>query len=147
LCAAAADSGSTVLVGCLRTATAVAGAALELAAGGAIGVVPGGERWGVDVTAPREAAHSGPLRPAVEDLLGAGAIASALLSLGCAPASVEATIAAETYERTPVADALTGCVSGRELIAAGHAADVALAAQVDISTAVPRLHHHTLRAH
>lgn len=143
LCDLAASTGAVVLAGCLRNAKAVAAAARELAAGGPIGVVPGGERWGVDVNTPRGTATSGPLRPAVEDLLGAGAILSSLRGYG--PASVEAAIAAETYERTTVADALAGCVSGRELIAAGHAGDVELAARVDVSTAVPRLVDGVLR--
>ncbi|MFT7837536.1 2-phosphosulfolactate phosphatase [Saccharothrix sp. BKS2] len=145
LCAAAEASGAIVLAGCLRNAEAVAAAAAELAAGGPIGVIPGGERWGVDITTPSATATFGPLRPAVEDLLGAGAIVSALLSNNHTPASVEATIAAETYTRTPIADAVADCVSGRELIAAGHAADVALASQVNVSTAVPRLINGALR--
>ncbi|QFZ17190.1 2-phosphosulfolactate phosphatase [Saccharothrix syringae] len=143
LCDLAAGTGAVVLAGCLRNAAAVAAAARELAAGGPIGVVPGGERWGVNITTSDEAADFGPLRPAVEDLLGAGAVLSALRGYG--PASVEAEMAADTFERTSVADALTGCVSGRELIAAGHAADVELAAQVNVSTAAPRLLNGALR--
>ncbi|MFD7653288.1 2-phosphosulfolactate phosphatase [Actinosynnema sp. NPDC059797] len=145
LCDAAAGTGAIVLAGCLRNAGAVAAAAADLAGGGPIGVIPAGERWGVDVTTPRDTATFGPLRPAVEDLLGAGAVLSALLAQGLGPASVEAKIAAETYDRTPVAEALTACVSGRELIAAGHAPDVALASRVNVSTAVPRLTNGTLR--
>ncbi|MBY8851639.1 2-phosphosulfolactate phosphatase [Saccharothrix longispora] len=142
LCAMAADTGAIVLAACLRNARAVAEAASSLADGGPIGVVPAGERWGIDVNSPRTAAF-GPLRPAVEDLLGAGAVVSALLDHGSA--SVEAGMAAEAYRRTSVADAVAGCVSGRELIAAGHAADVALACEVDVSTAVPRLVDGVLR--
>ncbi|MFI9006573.1 2-phosphosulfolactate phosphatase [Actinosynnema sp. NPDC053489] len=134
LCASAAGTGAVVLVGCLRNARAVAAAARELAAGGPIGVVPAGERWGVNLL---ESGEQGPLRPAVEDLVGAGAVMSSLLGYGSA--SVEAALAAEVYARASVEDVLHGCVSGRELIAAGHAADVALASQVDVSTTVPRL--------
>ncbi|MGM1057864.1 2-phosphosulfolactate phosphatase [Saccharothrix sp. Mg75] len=143
LCALAADSGSIVLAACLRNASAVAEAARSLAGGGPIGVVPGGERWGIDINSPKTA-HSGPLRPAVEDLLGAGAVVSALLDHGTP--SVEAAMAAGAFERTSVADAVAGCVSGRELIAAGHVADVALACEVDVSTAVPRLVDNVLRS-
>ncbi|GAA1282815.1 2-phosphosulfolactate phosphatase [Saccharothrix xinjiangensis] len=145
LCDAAAATGAIVLAGCLRNAGSVAGAAADLAAGGPIGVIPAGERWGVDITTSRETATFGPLRPAVEDLLGAGAILSALRQQGLGPTSTEASIAADTHDRTPIAHALTTCVSGRELIAAGHAADVHLASQVNASTAVPRLTNGTLR--
>ncbi|NUT52438.1 MAG: hypothetical protein HOV94_34890 [Saccharothrix sp.] len=134
LCSMAASTGAIVLVGCLRNARAVASEARALAAGGPIGVVPGGERWGVTMTATAEA---GPMRPAVEDLLGAGAVMSSLLGYGSA--SVEAAMAAEAFAWASVEDVLAGCVSGRELIATGHAADVELAAQVNVSTAVPRL--------
>jgi 2-phosphosulfolactate phosphatase len=134
LCSLAEATGAVVLAGCLRNARAVAAAARALADGGPIGVVPGGERWGVNLA---DDADAGPLRPAVEDLLGAGAIMSSLLGYGSA--SVEAALAAEMYARASVDDVLNGCVSGRELIAAGHAGDVALASQVNVSTAVPRL--------
>jgi 2-phosphosulfolactate phosphatase len=83
------------------------------------------------------------LRPAVEDLLGAGAVMASLLGYGSA--SVEAALAAEMYARSSVADALAGCVSGRELIAAGHSGDVELASEVDVSTAVPLLQDGVLR--
>ncbi|MCE6993547.1 2-phosphosulfolactate phosphatase [Saccharothrix sp. S26] len=141
LCSLASATGAVVLAGCLRNARAVAAAARELAEGGPIGVVPAGERWGVNVV---ESAEAGPLRPAVEDLLGAGAIMSSLLGYGSA--SVEAALAAETYAWASVEDVVAGCVSGRELIAAGHADDVALASQVNVSTAVPRLTNGLLHA-
>jgi 2-phosphosulfolactate phosphatase len=142
LCALAESTGAVVLAGCLRNARAVALAARSLAEDGPIGVIPAGERWGVnvDTTTPVDA---GPLRPAVEDLLGAGAVMASLLGHG--PASVEAALAAEMYARSSVEDVLAGCVSGRELIAAGHAADVTLAADVNASTAVPRLTNGLLR--
>ncbi|MFD1145723.1 2-phosphosulfolactate phosphatase [Saccharothrix hoggarensis] len=142
LCALAEATGAVVLAGCLRNARAVADAARSLAAGGPIGVVPGGERWGVDILT--NTGESGPLRPAVEDLLGAGAVVASLLGYGTA--SVEAALAAEMFARASVEDVLTGCVSGRELIAAGHAGDVALAAELNASTAVPLLADGVLRA-
>ncbi|MEV0678042.1 2-phosphosulfolactate phosphatase [Actinosynnema sp. NPDC050436] len=143
LCDLAGATESLVVAGCLRNARAVATAARELARGGPIGVVAAGERWGVHVNSPANA-HRGPLRPAVEDLLGAGAVLASLLGYGAA--SVEAVVAAEVFARSSVGDVLAGCVSGRELIAGGHGADVALASQVDVSTAVPRLVDGVLRA-
>ncbi|ROS39397.1 2-phosphosulfolactate phosphatase [Amycolatopsis thermoflava] len=129
LCAEAAGTGAMVLVGCLRNASAVAAAADQLAGERPIGVVPAGERWGINITttAPR-----GPLRPCVEDFLGAGAIAAALSGRD---ASAEALLAATAYRGTDIAEALRGCVSGRGLTLNGHGRDVELAAQVDVSTA------------
>jgi 2-phosphosulfolactate phosphatase len=71
LCAAAAETGTTVLAGCLRNASAVAKAAVELADGAPIGIVPAGERW--RDTPDRR------LRPGIEEILGAGAIADAII--------------------------------------------------------------------
>ncbi len=67
---AAAEHGLPfVLAGSLRNATATARRALALSRDGAIGVIAAGERWND---------ASGPLRPALEDLLGAGAVLAAL---------------------------------------------------------------------
>lgn len=136
LCAAAAATGAHVLAGCLRNASAVAAKAHELADGRAIGVIPGGERWGVDML--DEGKEFGPLRPCVEDQLGAGAIVAALRQRGRS-ASAEAALAAAAYAATDIAAALRACSSGRELAATGHESDVALAAQVDISETTPVL--------
>lgn len=130
LCAAAAGQRAVVLAGCLRNATAVATAAR--AVGGPVGVVPAGERWPDDT-----------LRVAAEDALGAGAIVAALGRCDPAPArSPEAELAAAQFAagaRSGLLDVLSGLVSGRELIADGYGEDVALAADLDISTEAPRL--------
>ncbi|MGH3431435.1 MAG: 2-phosphosulfolactate phosphatase [Thermocrispum sp.] len=139
--AAATDFGhATTFAACLRNAAAVARAAADTAAGAPIGVIPAGERWGVSL-----AGISGPgtLRPALEDLLGAGAVVAALRDTGVA--SPEALAAATVFAHTDVAAALRDCVSGRELAAGGHAADVELAAQVDRSSVVPLLREGVLR--
>jgi 2-phosphosulfolactate phosphatase len=136
LCDAAAATGARVLAGCLRNASAVAAKAHEL--GGPIGVIAAGERWGVDIFGHSETL--GPLRPCVEDQVGAGAIAAALDRLG-RTLSPEAALAARAVDVTAVAD----CVSGRELTEAGHGGDVALAAQIDVSDAAPVLHEGVLR--
>lgn len=126
----AASSGS-VLAGCLRNATAIArwldrhgyGTPHRPAV-----IIAAGERW------PDEE-----LRPALEDLLGAGAIITAL------PAdrarSPEAA-AAEAVWRScgyQAGEFLRNCLSGQELTAAGYAADVTLAADHDAQTTVPLL--------
>ncbi len=131
LCAAAARTGATVLAGCLRNASAVAAAAAEIAGDAPVGIVPAGERWR-DTPDKR-------LRPGIEELLGAGAIAAAVP--GRHAPSAEAELAALTYRAagTRVPELVAGSVSGRELIAAGLPDDVALASDVDASTVVPVL--------
>lgn len=129
LCVAAARQGATVLAGCLRNAAAVARTAQHLAAGGPIGVVPAGERW---------ALPGAPLRPALEDVLGAGAI-TAVLAGAFSP---EAELAAQQFtaaRRRGLRGVLAASASGRELVTDGFGADVALAAQSDVGDTAPRL--------
>ncbi|TDV38735.1 2-phosphosulfolactate phosphatase [Actinophytocola oryzae] len=128
LSAAAAGSGATVLAGCLRNASAVAARAVELAGDRPIGVIPAGERWRTDGL---------PLRPAIEDYLGAGAIVAAIT--GRVAPSPEATLASLAYRAAPVRALLADAISGRELAGAGVATDVALASVVDVSDTVPVL--------
>jgi 2-phosphosulfolactate phosphatase len=122
---AAAGAGAVVLAGCLRNASAVGAAARAL--GGPVGVAAAGERRG-----------DGSLRPAVEDLVGAGAVLRA--AGGRASPEARAAVAAFLDAAGDLPRLLAGCVSGRELAARGLAADLALAAELDVSTAVPRLH-------
>jgi 2-phosphosulfolactate phosphatase len=119
---------STILVGCLRNATAVAEFATARAGNGAIAVVAAGERWA-----------DGTLRPALEDDLGAGAILAALGRE--ATASPEARYIARAFaaERDTLADDVRASVSGRELIESGYADDVEQALQIDVSLNVPVL--------
>jgi 2-phosphosulfolactate phosphatase len=129
-----------VLAGCLRNAGAVA--AVAAATGGPIAVIPAGERWGGTL---------GPLRPAVEDLLGAGAVLTALLDrCGCDPASasVEARAAVALFRvaSEDVAGWLTQTASGRELAAWGFDDDVAAAAVLDAEEVAPVLDDRTFRA-
>ena len=138
LCALAAASGATVFAACLRNAESVAHEVEKIAAEGSstrcrpIGIVPAGERWGVT---------AGPLRPGIEDLLGAGAVAAALLATDSSSASPETSLAAScfSHEIENVVELLRGCASGRELTAAGHTADVELAAAVGSSSCAPVL--------
>jgi 2-phosphosulfolactate phosphatase len=119
------DAGPTVtLTGCLRNATAVAKAAKQL--GKTIAVIPSGERW-----------PDGSLRYAIEDLLGAGAVLARLPGTH----SPEAQLAVAAFEklRPRLVDCLGESGSGRELIERGFPDDVILAAQVDVSSAVPIL--------
>ncbi|HWO59274.1 MAG TPA: 2-phosphosulfolactate phosphatase [Umezawaea sp.] len=147
LCDLASGTGAAVLAGCLRNADAVALAALEIAEGRPIGVIPAGERWGIDINTNKAEQFFGPLRPCVEDFMGAGAILSALLEHAPVRASVEARVAADAYRGTGarVAEVVAECVSGRELIGAGHAGDVEVATRVNVSKAAPRLVDGVLR--
>lgn len=133
ICARLAETGAEVWVGCLRNAAAVAGAvAPRLAAGGTVTVVAAGERW-----------PDGSLRPAVEDLWGAGAVLSALVAAGVADQglSPEAEAAASGFDAVAgrLPERLHACASGRELAGIGFAADVDLAAESDAEAVAPVL--------
>jgi 2-phosphosulfolactate phosphatase len=131
LSALAAASGARVLAGCVRNARAVAERALAVAGGRPVGVIGAGERWNVD---------GRPLRPCVEDHLGAGAIIAAIRVLGGGTASPEAALAATAVLATDdLAAAIAECSSGRELIGWDRPQDVVLASDLDVSTAAPVL--------
>src|SRR6266851_1432988 len=114
-----------VLAGCLRNAGAVAAVARTY--GRKIGVIPAGERWKDD----------GSLRPAFEDLIGAGAIISHLNGRRSPEALV--ALAAFRAVEAELDHALRQCSSGKELIEWGFATDVMLAAQLNVSTCTPVL--------
>lgn len=121
---------TTVRVACLRNASAVAAASR----GGVVSVIAAGERW---------RGATGPLRPAYEDMLGAGAVISALGTSGASP---EARAAAAVFNdaRPDLRQLLMACGSGVELIDKGATADVELAADHDASDVVPTLDGVTL---
>ena len=116
----AAGLGPTVLGACLRNASAVV-AWLGGRDLGDVLLVPAGERW-----------PDGSLRPAVEDLLGAGAVALGLTHLGV-DLTPEAHAAAAAFQdaRASLTDRLMASVSGRELVAKRFPEDVAAAAELD----------------
>jgi 2-phosphosulfolactate phosphatase len=124
---AAAAGVPFVLAGSIRNATATARRARALAHGGAIGVIAAGERW----------EHTdGPLRPSLEDLLGAGAVLAALDPSGAASAprcSPEAAAARAAFvdAKSELESRLLACASGRELVERGWDDDVRTAAQLD----------------
>ena len=124
---AAVEAGaSRVIAGCLRNATAVAAA---LPPGATVGVLAAGERWGVS---------QGPLRPALEDMLGAGAIID---RLGDRTVSPEARAARAVFGdlEGDLGSALADCGSGRELTARDSPAEAVVAAALDVSAAAPTL--------
>ena len=105
-------------------------AARAAAEGGRILVVPSGEQ--------EEWPEPG-LRPAFEDLCGAGAVIDALPEkLSRSP---EAKLAAAVFRdaRPELEERMRHCASGRWKLARGLARDVELAAELDVSDAVPIL--------
>lgn len=119
------ETGSLpTLAGCLRNASAVARAALHL--GRSIAVIAAGERWLDDS-----------LRPAIEDLLGAGAIVDRIGGLPSPDA--EAMRAGYAALQGRIASVIQESQSGEELSGAGFAGDVAVAVEEDVSAATPLL--------
>ncbi len=122
-----ADGEVMVIAGCLRNATAV-GRFLQ-GTPGAVTVIAAGERW-----------PDGSLRPALEDLLGAGMVIAALAECGGRTLSPEAETARACCEATAdVAAAVAGSVSGRELADGGFGEDVAIAVESGACPLVPVL--------
>ncbi len=116
----------TVFAGCLRNASVVAAAATRLAGNGTLAIIPAGERW-----------NDGSLRPAIEDILGAGAIISELRG----SLSAEAMVARDAFfsARADLADRLRTSVSGVELSERGFPEDVAIASELNVSQCAPIL--------
>ena len=120
-----ADSyGRKILAGCLRNGRAVA--SYSMSAGDSIALIGAGERW-----------PDGTLRPAIEDLMAAGAIIANLTG-SKSPEALAAEAVWNSFKNR-ISDVLLKCSSGRELIGRGYEQDVDLAAQYDVSTAVPVL--------
>jgi 2-phosphosulfolactate phosphatase len=138
----AASAGVTVIAACLRNAAAVAEAVHDLP----LGLIAAGARW-----------PDGTLRPAVEDLWGAGAVAAALVppppsadpfglfgSADPAPPALSLSAEAASAARSVpspahLLDALRSCASGRELHEHGWDLDIEVAAAFGSSRGVPRL--------
>ncbi|RII14706.1 putative 2-phosphosulfolactate phosphatase [Streptomyces sp. YIM 130001] len=131
--ALAASAGTRhVVAGALRNASAVADRLARWGYGTLdrpVAVVAAGERW-----------PDAGLRPALEDLLGAGAIISGLRDRTDAVLSPEATAAAAVHGATAdPAATIAASSSGRQLISGGFGDDVAVAGEVDSSSLVPVL--------
>jgi 2-phosphosulfolactate phosphatase len=135
---------ATVLAGCLRNASAVACEAAASLHAGPVAVIAAGERWRAETQPPGDRPEAFALRPAVEDLLGAGAILRALRVLtGVAPDRVSpearAAMAAFDEARDDLRDWLLTSTSGRELEGRGQRDDVVAAAALDVEAVAPVL--------
>lgn len=128
ICAALAETGVEVVAACLRNAHSV-GEWLrpQVEAGRVVAVVPAGERW-----------PDGSLRPAVEDLWGAGAVLDAVDPTLLSPEARLARDAYAGFAERPL-EHLTTCASGLELIDKGFGDDVAIAGRLHTSETVPVL--------
>jgi 2-phosphosulfolactate phosphatase len=133
-CVIAAEAGATVVAGSLRNRSSVVAWLRERIAR----LPQGDDRTAVAVIAAGEQWPSGALRPALEDLLGAGSILAGLdgrLLSAEARVAVAAWLGVEPDLAAVVADS----ASGRELIGGGWADDVRIAVELDASSAVPVL--------
>ncbi|WP_199313034.1 2-phosphosulfolactate phosphatase [Microcoleus sp. FACHB-672] len=121
------NTGSTTtLAGCLRNSKAIA--QFAMAHGTRIAIVPAGERW-----------PDGSLRPALEDLIGAGAILNFLD--GQLSPEAEAAVAVFRRWEDDLLTALRRCSSGKELTVRGFPQDIELAAAFNVSNSVPLFTH------
>ena len=109
--------------GCLRNCEAVARAAMSY--GRRISVIPAGERWQSDQS----------LRPAIEDLVGAGAIIDYLE--GSRSPEAEVSLGAFYHVREHLLDHLRQCCSGKELIEKGFGDDISVSAELNVDRAAP----------
>lgn len=132
--AQAAASGALVMLGGLRNASAVATAILGEQQ-------RRGDRAHVAVIACGDAGDGAPLRFAVEDQLGAGAVIDALAARGIDHSSPEAAATGEAFRglRAAVRHLLTASGSGQDMIERGLRDEVLAAAQIDAVAVVPVL--------
>ena len=92
-----------------------------------VAVIAAGERWKSD----------GSLRPAFEDLVGAGAIIRHLAG----SLSPEARLAVDAFRgaEPSLESRLRQCVSGKELTAMGFEGDISIIAELDVDECAPLL--------
>jgi 2-phosphosulfolactate phosphatase len=123
---ASAELCPRVYTACLRNASAVARRLAHVE--GLVLVVAAGERWD---------GATGPLRPAFEDLVGAGAVLAGLEDREHSPGA-RAAVGAFRAVAGDLKGCMKSCQSGRELIERGFAGDVAIASEFGASETVPR---------
>lgn len=116
--------GITTLCACFRNAHAVAQYAMTLC--GNISVIPAGEKW-----------KNSSLRFALEDYLGAGAVIS-FLKGNLINKAEDAMLSFKSF-RNVIRKTISKSISGMELIEKGFDNDVALACEINVSSAVPLL--------
>lgn len=112
----------SVFAACLRNYRAVAAYVQDRYK--RISIIACGERWPGDE-----------LRPAIEDLLGAGAVVAELTGAK----SIEALFVENCYvsQKDRIQELVKGCVSGQELCERGFEVDILHATELNISQSVP----------
>ena len=128
---AAATVTSTVIAGSLRNAVAVGRWLSSHGFGNPerpVAVIAAGERW-----------PDGELRPALEDLLGAGAVIAAMSPGTVRSPEASTARAAWLAHSHRILETLLSCSSGRELTNAGYPDDVTFAADYAVQDDVPVL--------
>jgi 2-phosphosulfolactate phosphatase len=132
--AAASGARAVVVAGSLRNAFAVARFARR--SGAVISVVAAGERW-----------PDGSLDPALEDLIGAGAIIDGLRRRRRSPeASAAAAVFLQARKRG-LRHVLNECASGREQRGRGYGEEIDWAAALNVTEVVPVLREGAYQAH
>ncbi|WP_429841546.1 2-phosphosulfolactate phosphatase [Brevibacillus sp. FIR094] len=121
----AKKTGAKVIAACLRNAPSVAKYIQQQK--GTVTVIACGERWG-----------NGALRPAMEDMIAAGALLHELEGYRLSP-EAEMAVAAFRSAQVYLLAYLQKCATGQELISRGYPEDVALAAEWNQSSTVPVL--------
>ncbi|HUY57478.1 MAG TPA: 2-phosphosulfolactate phosphatase [Candidatus Micrarchaeaceae archaeon] len=124
--AAAGEGGGLVVAGSLRNAFAVARYARRH--GATISVIAAGERW-----------PDGSLDPALEDLIGAGAIIDGLRRRRRSPEAVAAAAVFRQARHRGLRQVLRDCVSGREQRRREYGDELEWAATLNVSRVVPVL--------
>jgi 2-phosphosulfolactate phosphatase len=119
-----ASTALHVYAACLRNASAVAADASLSAQ--SIAVMAAGEKW-----------PDGTLRPALEDLLGAGAVIHSLKGRKSPEAQMAEAAFLAMQKQLP--QVIAACASGVELMQRGYEDDVAMAYQLNVSQTVTKL--------
>jgi 2-phosphosulfolactate phosphatase len=121
----AGESSAMIVAGSLRNAAAVANFVQGHCPNGIVSVIACGEHW-----------PDGTIRPAIEDLIGAGSILSQFNPHLLSPEAKVAVSAFHDAEHD-LQTVLRECSSGRELTVKGFPQDVGIAGELNKSSAVP----------
>lgn len=125
----AEESGAFAIAGCLRNAFAVSDFIKRHYPGKVISVIACGEHW-----------SNGKLRPAIEDLIAAGAILSQFDQPSLSP-EAKVAVSAFRHAEHDIQTTLEQCSSGRELTEKGFPEDVIISSELNVSHVVPVLHN------
>lgn len=125
----AKESNVFTIAGCLRNAFAVSSFIKENYPDKVVSVIACGEQW-----------SNGMLRPAIEDLIGAGAILSQFDESLLSP-EAKVAVAAFKHAQLDVQTILKQCSSGRELAHEGFPEDVLISSELNVSQVVPVFHN------